>query len=233
MAARAARGASDDPRAPLPAWRLRDTPIVLLTALAEGADRIITEVALDLDRRLTDAARRDGRPHAWPAIRVVPVLPMAADVYELTFDDRREARPWFRGVLADCAERTFVMPHVSDDALLRDPGPRGEDARKLQYALAGLFIARWSRLVVALWDGESFPASDEGRAARRGGTSHVVHMALTGRVDDRETLDALDRALAVSPSARMLGAGEPLVDLQTGGPSGTRTQDQRIMSPLL
>lgn len=108
-----------------------DTPFVAMSALAEGADRLFAQVALDLGLKL-----------------YVP-LPMAANIFETDFPDSVDA---FRA-LCGRAEAVFTVPlaeGASEDSV-RERGP----ARDLQYAQAGLYLAQRSHVLFALWDGQA------------------------------------------------------------------------------
>ena len=102
-----------------------NTPFKLLTPLAEGADRLAAEVALAAGIEL------------W-----VP-LPMEQREYERDFP-RRESLVEFRALLAK-AESRWEVPSVTN--------LRSGD-RTTQYAEVGDFIARYSHVLILLWDGE-------------------------------------------------------------------------------
>jgi hypothetical protein len=105
------------------------TPIILLSPLAEGADRLAAVVALEEKARL-----------------VVP-LPMAQDLYERDFESE-ESRVEFRELLAS-AEHRIQIPMQADEKELA----RGGTARDRQYEAMGKCIARESQILIALWDG--------------------------------------------------------------------------------
>lgn len=106
-----------------------DSPIVLLTSLAEGADRVVTRIALG------------------EGVRIIAVLPLAQESYERDFADSK-SRDEFRVLLADPrVEQCIVAPKLSSAA--DAPG----EARDIQYLLAGSFVARNSDVLIALWDG--------------------------------------------------------------------------------
>jgi hypothetical protein len=106
-----------------------DSPIVLLTSLAEGADRLVSRIALG------------------EGVRLIAVLPLAQDSYERDFADRG-SRDELRALLADPRmEQCIVTPMLSSHA--DAPGA----ARDLQYLLAGSYVARNSDVLIALWDG--------------------------------------------------------------------------------
>ncbi len=107
------------------AARRPGSPLHVLSALAEGADRLVVDVAL-------------ARGHD-----VFAVLPFAADDYERDFGDRA---PAFRALLARIpAERVFALP---SPRFASDVGER--DAH---YAQAGDYIAAHCDVLLALWDG--------------------------------------------------------------------------------
>jgi len=105
--------------------RYASTPIVLMSALAEGADRLVAREALDAGFSL-----------------VVP-LPMDRDEYEKDFSTP-ESVAEFRGLLSR-AVTSFVVP-VEAPEILAD--------RRTLYANCGAYIARRSFELIALWDGK-------------------------------------------------------------------------------
>jgi hypothetical protein len=127
------------------------TPLILLSALAEGADRLVAEVALK----------------AGIGARLIVPLPMEREVYERDFKSA-DSRAEF-GRLLDAAAHKLEMP--------TPPGVGQEQlqselpARQDQYATVGEFIARNCQVLIALWDG---------KPGKRGGTSEVVRLKLTG-----------------------------------------------------
>lgn len=126
------------------------TPLVLLSPLAEGADRLTARVALK------------------HGLRLIVVLPMRRDVYEKDFTTPESRREFDE--LWKIAENVIEIPLVSGntEASIQDYGP----GRDLQYAGVGAFIARHSQLMIALWDGV-----DTGLV---GGTWQIVRFNLEG-----------------------------------------------------
>ncbi|MFA4986398.1 MAG: hypothetical protein WC712_07420 [Candidatus Brocadiia bacterium] len=102
-----------------------DTPILLLSSLAEGADRIAARVALDLGADL-------GVP-----------LPMSAAEYEKDFSTPQSVEE-FRFLLAKAA-----FSRVIDSSAM----PGGSEDRNNRYKAAGIFIVEHCRFLIALWDG--------------------------------------------------------------------------------
>jgi hypothetical protein len=103
------------------------TPIVALSPLAEGADRLFAKAALDHGAELLVA------------------LPMAVDDYERDFGT--ESRAEFQALLK-AGQATFVVP-VGD----WERQAAGDSPRARCYARVGAFISRNCHLLVALWDG--------------------------------------------------------------------------------
>ena len=125
-------------------------PLRLLTPLAEGADRLVTEVAREL-----------GIPY-------IAVLPMSQSLYEADFAD-----PDSRAILQrqiDEAETVITLPphDGGDPVYLQTPGPM----RDHQYKQAGVFVSNHCQVLLAIWDGKS--------ARHAGGTADVLHYHLTG-----------------------------------------------------
>jgi hypothetical protein len=125
-----------------------NTPLVLLSALAEGADRLVAGVALALGARL-----------------IVP-LPMPRQIYETDFSTAKSKGDYEK--LLARAGHPIELPllHGVTEAEIREQGP----ARDCQYEQAGAFIVRQSHLLIALWDGKYRNLV--------GGTSRVVKFQL-------------------------------------------------------
>ncbi len=108
--------------------RYPSTPLRVLSALAEGADRVAAEVALEEGCEL-----------------MVP-LPMPAEEYERDFPASvAQFRALLHRVPPDCV---FVVP---EPAL--PPGTDAHTRRDAQYLEVGLYIATQSHVLLALWDG--------------------------------------------------------------------------------
>jgi hypothetical protein len=107
-----------------------------MSALAEGADRLVAKVALDLGGTL------------WAA------LPLPADEYEQDFITEA-SRFEFRQLLAKAQTRFIVAPDMQGL-----PPILGDDTateRELAYTRAGIFITIHSQLLLALLDGQPSP----------------------------------------------------------------------------
>ena len=106
-------------------------PVRLVTGLAEGADTLAAEIALDI-----------GLP-------VTAILPMPQSFYEQDFDDAGLKR--FKELLAhermDCFEIPLAQENVGKDALTSKD-------RVIQYEMLMDFLKRRSNVLLALWDGK-------------------------------------------------------------------------------
>lgn len=105
------------------------TPFILLSPLAEGADRLVARVAIQMGAKL-----------------IVP-FPMPRELYEKDFQTQ-ESLDEFHGLLAGASD-SFVMPMCSPYEQIAEVG----EARDRQYQEVGKYIARQSQILIALWDG--------------------------------------------------------------------------------
>ena len=131
-----------------------DTPIIVLSSLAEGADRLVARVAL-----------------AHGAHLVAP-MPMPVEEY------RRDFEPGLKpGNTAEFEEllgkaiAVPVMPFTPGNSLQAVRDDRAK--RNEQYRAVGLFIVQHCNVLIALWDGDS-----ENMSA--GGTAEVVSFKRQG-----------------------------------------------------
>lgn len=106
-----------------------DLELQLLTALADGADRLAAGVAIDM------------------GIPLIAILPMEQSEYEEDFQTV-EALAEFRDML-NSAERVIILPSLSTN---------GELGRDSLYAQLGLFISNHCQVLLTLWDGKEFDA---------------------------------------------------------------------------
>jgi hypothetical protein len=131
------------------------SPLILLSPLAEGADRLAARAALD------------GRVGA----RLIVPLPMPQAMYEEDFPTPGSLGE-FRELLGK-AYRSFVIPLAAGniEASIRTHGPH----RDRQYEAVGKYIAQQSQILIALWDGV-----DRGLV---GGTASIVRFKTEGMVE--------------------------------------------------
>jgi Ca2+/Na+ antiporter len=130
--------------------RYPSTPLILLSPLAEGADRLVAKVALA------------------KGVRLIVPLPMPRALYEQDFQSKA-SRDEFNKLLQH-AERCFELSLLHDDqegeAQIRDL------ARDRQYAQVGAYVVLHSQILIALWDGAY--------TDQVGGTSQIVQFQLQG-----------------------------------------------------
>lgn len=133
-----------------------ETPIILLSSLAEGADQLVAEVAL--------------QHHA---ILIAP-LPMEKDEYLADFvDPRRRIDPDAEAKFRAMLHRAFAyieLPYHGQNT--RALVASNEDKRAEQYQDVGIFIVRNCHVLIALYNGE-----DTGLA---GGTAEIVKFKREG-----------------------------------------------------
>ena len=106
--------------------------IVVMSSLADGADRLVAEEALKLGMPLS------------------VVLPMARALYEEDFT-AESSREFAK--LCDAASEIFELPLLpgSTPRSIVEPGP----GRTRQYAQLGVFLSAHCHVLLALWDGKS------------------------------------------------------------------------------
>jgi hypothetical protein len=131
-----------------------ETPIIVLSALAEGADRLVARVALAQGARL------------------IAPMPLPVAEYRRDFEPglQRGNSKEFDELLAQ-AIAAPVIPFTHGNSLetvRADPKKRSE-----QYRAAGLFISQHSNILIAIWDG------DESKMAV-GGTAEAVKFTREG-----------------------------------------------------
>jgi hypothetical protein len=130
--------------------RYLHTPLILLSPLADGADRLAARVAIALGVRL-----------------IVP-LPMTPELYLQDFSTPA-SRAEFEALLQQ-AEATLVLPLVAGNTLAGIQ--ESVEQRDRQYALVGAYVADRCQILIALWDGVP--------TAAEGGTSGIVGFKLEG-----------------------------------------------------
>jgi hypothetical protein len=121
-----------------------DRGVAVMSSLAEGADRLVADAALELGIPLT-----------------VP-LPMPKDLYLRDFETA-ESREAFERLCAAAVD-VFELPITPGNTAetIAEPGPN----RSRQYAQVGVFMCAHCHVLLALWDGKP---SDQ-----LGGTSQVI-----------------------------------------------------------
>jgi hypothetical protein len=130
------------------------TPLKLLSPLADGADRLVAQVALE------------------EKVQLAVPLPMPRDLYQIDFQtpDSKAEFDEFWEKAQDKFELSLLEGNTPEK--IKSHGKN----RTKQYAFAGAYVARHSHILIALWDGLHL-----GKSA---GTSQVVQFKLTGDMKD-------------------------------------------------
>lgn len=126
------------------------TPIVLLSSLAEGADRLVARTALESGAQL------------------YVVLPLPSELYEEDFGSPQSLEEFRQLIARSSGSGVVPIDEHRGAQAAQSPGP----ARDQRYAAAGAFVVSHSEILIALWDGNE----DE----VLGGTSQIVRFALQG-----------------------------------------------------
>jgi hypothetical protein len=172
-----------------------NTPIVVLSALAEGADSLVAEVALECGATL------------------IAPLPMAESEYREDFKPGKALRAGAQDRLTALLERAIAkieMPYRKDSsqALVQsDPEKRND-----QYQDVGLYIVTHCHVLIALWNGDE--------SEQTGGTSQIVRFKRHGipyELSDNASI-ALDGS-EIGPVIEIMTprskAGSPQVKIET------------------
>jgi hypothetical protein len=147
-----------------------NSPIILLSSLAAGADQLAAHAALGLAVRKTEVVVR-------------APLPMPASAYRMsTSFDTEDDRKAFDAMLANHTQvECFTVPPPWDgdpteaewEDIATGRGDPEKSRRHACYAAAGVYIVRHCHALIALWDGNDAPQ-------RASGTAEIVKFALSG-----------------------------------------------------
>jgi hypothetical protein len=108
------------------------SPLIVLSALAEGGDQLVAEEGLACGARL------------------IAPLPLPRDLYERDFTDAAPRQSFD----ALCAQAQVIQLPLLPGHTLEDIAQSGVE-RNRQYAQAGAFVARHCHLLLAIWDGKT------------------------------------------------------------------------------
>ncbi len=125
-------------------------PFRVVSALAEGADRVVARAVLE-----------------YPDARLEAILPLTPEDYLEDFGSE-ESRREFQELLGRCERPVWLRTR----RIAEECGDANEQAelRKDAYAEAGRYVVDHCDALIAVWDGEA--------ARGRGGTAEVVEYAL-------------------------------------------------------
>lgn len=141
----------DIKRACSPVGGGENTPVIMLNAFAQGADMLCAEAAFDM------------------GIDVFAVLPRSQDEYIKSFTDPTDREKLF--AYLGKVKRVIVAPDFEGNRewLGKEFNISGED---YEYRQAGIYIAEYSHILLALWDGK------EAESRFGCGTVEVIKFAL-------------------------------------------------------
>ncbi len=111
--------------------RMPNTPIFLLTGLAEGADQLVAEVALEQD------------------VRLVAALPMPIDIYKEQMTAGAQKR--LEGLLTLSSVQIELPLERRTPEMIR----ASDEVRSECYEALARFLARYGQSLIALWDGKN------------------------------------------------------------------------------
>ena len=150
-----------------------NAPLILLTGMADGADQLAAEVALE------DKFKLDLN------VKVVAVLPMDKELFRLTITDKKQFDSLLKRVYLTYS---LPLPDNSDKyrAKIADVDNHKYDKlREKQYKFLGKFLALHCHVMFTFWDGIDLSKTSPG------GTSTALHFKLEGNTDEQTVSDML------------------------------------------
>lgn len=159
-----------------------NTPLVLLTGLAQGADMLVCDVAIKL------------------GIQYIAVLPCELEEFKKSFNDIDDLSKL--DTYIQKAYDTVIAPDYEKD--FDNQSKCGQKVDNYQYRQVGIYIAEHSHVLFGLWDGK--PASPFGC-----GTAEVIDFAINAsyhKADVKNTFGVLDDSVVVWINCRRQGDGQ-------------------------
>ncbi|MGE3316136.1 MAG: hypothetical protein AB7O26_13555 [Planctomycetaceae bacterium] len=149
--------------------KLPNTPLVVLSPLNEGADRLVADVALE--------------PESGASL--IAVLPWPEEICP-EGRCRSGERAEFEHLLSRASD-IISVPLNEDENVQPEGLSESEEQRRAQYRYVGKMIARHSQLLIALWDGREAEQSATWRVIQwqRNGVT-APYAARIGELDDAE-----------------------------------------------
>jgi hypothetical protein len=169
-----------------------EVPIIVLSSLAEGADRLVARVAMKHGAKL------------------IAPLPLPIEEYRRDFAPglKTDAASGFDDLM-QAASGEWQVPFAAGNSI--DAVRTDEKKRDLQYREVGLFIVRHCHVLIALWDGDARNASVGGTAQVVGYKRNGIPLDVTGPA--RASLDAPEIGPVihiVTPRAKSAEAAPPI-----------------------
>ena len=142
--------------------RFENTPFLLISSLAEGADQLVVEAVFDLRDKLNDKLD----------VELIVPLPMPESEYLATFSTLEGKSKYH-----ELAKKALRKAHIPEFTILdEEPLPKDVHAKDIQFLLTGAYVARNCHVLIALWDGKP----EKGV----GGTASIVSFKRTGKLRD-------------------------------------------------
>jgi hypothetical protein len=110
--------------------RMGSTPLLLLSGLAEGADQLVAEVALEL------------------GVPVGAVIPMPLDIYRVQMPEEAQKK------LDELLARAEIRVELPLEGRTPEQLRTSNDALAACYEALALFLVRHGQALIALWDGK-------------------------------------------------------------------------------
>ena len=156
-----------------------DVPVVMLNGLAQGADMLCADVALDM------------------GVPVYAVLPCELTRYKKSFDEeQRKKLPDY----LNRAKKMIITPDI-EDRFGWFENAMNMDKESYEYRQLGIYIAKSSHILIALWDGKP-PKSQYGC-----GTVEVIDFAIKNNYFGESCKKACRERVAAWVKARRQGDG--------------------------
>ncbi|WP_338332099.1 hypothetical protein [Acetobacter sp. LMG 32666] len=178
----------------------------VVTALADGADQLVAEVAQEL------------------SVGVVALLPMERARYRQTLS--AEGAKTFDRVLGALDPTDIIeLPDVE-----MPEGASAEKRAAVQYEQLGILLCRQCHLLLALWDGydaEPLSTRISRQRTRRGGTAHVVSMRMNGEYTE-VPVAMFDRSILFAERLSRLELARSGPVLQIAAPRVSRAMEGRL-----
>lgn len=132
--------------------KYKNTPIKVVSPLAEGADRLVARIALKANN-----------------VSLIVPLPVPRSEYEKDFKTV-ESKKEFAELLDQAKEDVYELPLLEGNTLENIQG--NSENRNRQYAYVGAYVALHSQILIALWNGKD--------TRETGGTAEIVRFKLEG-----------------------------------------------------
>jgi Ca2+/Na+ antiporter len=183
-----------------------ETPIIVLSALAEGADRLVARVAL-----------REGA-------RLIAPLPLPLEEYRRDFEPGLKSGNMaeFDALLSQAIAAPVMPLHASLEDIRADGKKRAE-----QYRAVGIFITQHCHVLLALWDGDDQDVAAGGTAEvvtfKRGGIPLMVSGSPRASLDASEVgpvIEIVTPRMKETTSAKEVAVrpwGRAIIDRHLGG----------------